>query len=76
MELPAAGSYATGILFLDKDKCLRQESQDLFETAAADLGLKVLAWRDVPKNPNCLGEVAQNSEPHLTQVRKCLDLQG
>ena len=52
LELPAAGSYATGILFLDKDNCLRQESQDLFETAAADLGLKVLAWRDIPKNPN------------------------
>ena len=68
LELPEAGSYATGILFLDKDNGRREKSQKLFETAAADLGLKVLAWREIPKNPNCLGQMAQNSEPYLTQV--------
>ena len=69
MELPEAGSYATGILFFDKDNGRREKSQKLFETAAVDLGLKVLAWREIPKNPNCLGQMAQNSEPYLTQVQ-------
>ena len=69
LELPEAGSYATGILFLDKDNGRREKSQKLFETAAVDLGLKVLAWREIPKNPNCLGQMAQNSEPYLTQVQ-------
>ena len=68
MELPDQGSYATGILFLDPDEKLREESQRLFEAAAAALELKVFAWRDIPKNASCLGPVAQNSEPFLVQV--------
>ena len=68
MELPSAGNYATGILFLDKDEALRQEAQIEFEKEAGELGLKILAWRDVPKDPTCLGSVAQNSEPHMVQV--------
>ena len=68
MELPEQGSYATGILFLDPNEKLRQESQRLFEDAAEALDLKVFAWRDIPKNASCLGPVAQNSEPFLVQV--------
>ena len=68
MELPEQGSYATGILFLDPNEKLREESQRLFEDAAAALDLKVFAWRDIPKNASCLGSVAQNSEPFLVQV--------
>ena len=68
MELPPAGSYATGILFLDQNDTVRDESKNLFEATASELDLKVLAWRDIPKNPKCLGSVAQNSEPFLVQV--------
>ena len=68
MELPAQGSYATGILFLDQDENLREESKTIFENTAETLDLKVFAWRDIPKDPKCLGPVAQNSEPHLVQV--------
>ncbi len=71
MTLPTPGQYATGMLFLDKDsESLRQESKNLFEAGALELGLKVIAWRDVPTNPSCLGEVATGCEPHITQVSK------
>ena len=68
LNLPDPGDYATGILFLDKNEALRQESKHLFEATADELGLKVLAWRDLPKDSSCLGQGAKNSEPHLCQV--------
>lgn len=70
VQLPKAGQYATGILFLDQEEGLRKESQTKFEQGALDLGLKVLGWRDVPKDPSCLGSVALRCEPFISQVRQ------
>ena len=39
MELPAAGSYATGILFLDENTS--KDAEDLFTQLATELELQV-----------------------------------
>ena len=68
IELPPAGGYATGLLFLDQCETKRSESQQKFEEAANELGLSILGWRQVPCNNDTLGEVALKSEPAIYQV--------
>jgi glutamate synthase (NADH) len=64
--LPEFGKYATGIIFMDKNSYL--ESEKDFETLAASLGIKILAWRSVPTDTNAIGNVARKSEPLSRQV--------
>lgn len=66
VKLPEFGEYATGIFYLDKNSQVQAEKE--FETLAANLGIKILAWRDVPVNSNAIGIVARKSEPVSRQV--------
>jgi len=66
LEIPDQGLYATGMIFLDEEN--GQNSRKVFEEIAGETGLKVLLWRDVPTNDKCLGSIAKNSEPVISQV--------
>lgn len=50
-ELPEAGSYAVGIAFLPAEN--PDEAVSRIETIAADEGIDVLGWREVPVAPRC-----------------------
>ena len=39
-----------------------------FASLAKSLDLSVLVWRDPPRDSSCLGSVARNSEPLISQV--------
>lgn len=49
-ELPAAGAYAVGIAFLPEDGT--DEAVSRIETIAAEEGLTILGWREVPVAPD------------------------
>ncbi|XP_051158706.1 uncharacterized protein LOC127280028 [Leptopilina boulardi] len=66
INLPEFGSYATGILFLDKNT--HQETEASFEKLAKECNLRVICWRDVPTNNSCIGQVARKCEPYMRQV--------
>jgi glutamate synthase (NADPH/NADH) large chain len=74
-DLPAAGEYAVGSIFMPKDADAAAHLQDLTERVLSDHGLDVFAWRDVPTDPEPLGETATESEPAVVQcfVRSDLD---
>ncbi|MFY0514114.1 glutamate synthase large subunit [Streptomyces anulatus] len=65
-ELPAASSYAVGIAFLPADDST--EAVRTIEEIAAQEGLKVLGWRDVPVTPALLGNGARATMPTFRQV--------
>ncbi|MEU9898032.1 glutamate synthase large subunit [Streptomyces phaeochromogenes] len=65
-ELPEAGSYAVGIAFLPEDTA--DEAVSRIETIAADEGLTVLGWRDVPTAPELLGATARSTMPLFRQL--------
>ncbi|MGW1749714.1 glutamate synthase large subunit [Streptomyces sp. NPDC002092] len=65
-ELPAAGAYAVGIAFLPEDGTAETVSQ--IETIAADEGLTVLGWREVPVAPELLGATARSTMPAFRQI--------
>jgi len=67
-ELPAAGSYATGIAFLSRDPEQVTASMDGIEKIAASEGLQVLGWREVPVDNSMIGQQAADAEPSFRQV--------
>ncbi|MET9495292.1 glutamate synthase large subunit [Streptomyces sp. NPDC006552] len=65
-DLPAAGSYAVGIAFLPEQGT--QEYVAHIETIAAEEGLTVLGWREVPVAPQMLGATARATMPAFRQL--------
>jgi glutamate synthase (NADPH) large chain len=66
-ELPAPGHYAAGLAFLAADAD-RQAVRAIVSGLAADEGLAVLGWRDVPHDPARCGAGAREVLPGLTQL--------
>ncbi|GAB3962760.1 glutamate synthase large subunit [Streptomyces sparsus] len=67
-ELPEAGGYAVGIGFLPADETENAEAVSKIETLAAEEGLRVLGWRDVPVAPELLGNGARATMPAFRQL--------
>ncbi|MFI0728712.1 glutamate synthase large subunit [Streptomyces sp. NPDC021225] len=65
-ELPEAGSYAVGIAFLPDGEA--DAAADHIERMAAEEGLTVLGWREVPVAPDLLGEAARSVMPTFAQL--------
>ena len=68
VALPPAGEYGAGLVFLPTDVDEAVTIQANFENLAIEEQLQVLAWRDVPVNPEVLGELARAAMPVIKQV--------
>lgn len=67
-ELPNAGEYGVGMVFLPVDPQERIICEGILEKAARQEGLKVLGWRDTPINGNSIGRIARSSQPYIEQI--------
>lgn len=67
-ELPEAGGYAAGLVFLPTDEAKIQGIAAGFAELAKEEGLSVLGWREVPTNPSVLGDLARAAMPVVRQV--------
>ncbi|WP_037906063.1 glutamate synthase large subunit [Actinacidiphila yeochonensis] len=67
-ELPAAGHYAAGLAFLPVQADDRVKAVDAIERIAAEEGLTVLGWREVPVDPSTLGATARSTMPFFSQL--------
>ncbi len=68
IEVPPEGKFGTGILFLPRmageaEKCIRVLTGFLKEE-----GVEVLGFREVPRNPDVLGDISRAAEPAMQQV--------
>ncbi|GAA4784725.1 glutamate synthase large subunit [Actinomycetospora chlora] len=63
-------AYATGLAFLPVDPDDRTKAVSLLERIAAEEGLDVLGWREVPVDPDGadVGSVARSAMPHFAQL--------
>ena len=66
--LPPPGHYAVGALFLPHDEEWRREIMDTYAAVAAQEGMTLLGWRDVPTDNSTLGESVKPTEPVHKQV--------
>ena len=67
-ELPEPREYGVGMVFLPKGVNQHRFCIDILEKEIKRQNLKVLGWREVPVNPEHLGEIAAASEPYIRQV--------
>ena len=67
-ELPPQGSYAVGLAFVPNNDELEQQTYEIVAAAAAEEGLEVLGWRDVPVTPELLGATARAVMPRIRQL--------
>ena len=66
-DLPASGSYATGMAFLPHDPRVAAAAKAEIERIAVEEGLVVLGWRDVPVEPETIGVGARVTMPEFSQ---------
>ncbi|MER7785155.1 glutamate synthase large subunit [Streptomyces albidoflavus] len=65
-DLPEAGAYAVGIAFLPEAGT--EEAAARIDALAAEEGLTVLGWREVPVAPALLGATARATMPAFRQL--------
>ena len=67
-ELPAPTTYAVGTAFLPGDDDHVVATRARIEEIAAEEGLTVLGWREVPIDPSSLGSMALSVMPTFSQL--------
>jgi glutamate synthase (NADPH/NADH) large chain len=70
IELPPAGQFAAGLIFLPKDAAERAHCKRTVEGLIAQYGQKFLGWRQVPVDPDGadIGPTARAGEPVIEQL--------
>src|ERR1700712_116424 len=67
-DLPAKHSYAAGTAFIPGDEEQVRKTRKRIEEIAAEEGLSVLGWREVPTEPSSLGKTALDCMPAFVQL--------
>jgi glutamate synthase (ferredoxin) len=67
-NLPAAGQYGAGLVFLPRDPAQSEACQQLFASIILEEGQQLLGWRDVPTDDSHVGPTARASEPSFRQI--------
>ena len=67
LDIGEARDYGVGMFFFPQDPRSRRQAEKMFEVICAKEGVRFIAWRDVPTNPDILGEKARSSMPYIAQ---------
>lgn len=68
INLPAAGQYAVGNVFLPQAAKNREACEVLFTKIIAEENQTLLGWRDVPVDNSNIAQAARDVEPTMRQV--------
>ena len=67
-ELPEPGAYAAGMAFLPAAESEAEAARVVIEAIAAEEGLRVLGWREVPVHSDIVGATARSTMPSFHQL--------
>ncbi|MCD8296794.1 MAG: glutamate synthase large subunit, partial [Prevotella sp.] len=68
IPVPEKGKYGTGLVFFPKDSKKQHAILSIMIEEIEREGLSLMHLRNVPTNPDCLGETARAVEPDIKQV--------
>jgi glutamate synthase domain-containing protein 2/glutamate synthase domain-containing protein 1/glutamate synthase domain-containing protein 3 len=68
IDLPPAGDYGIGMVFLPQDATLRLRCEEIAVRIVAEEGHRAVGWRDVPVDNTAIGPVARSSAPVIRQL--------
>ncbi|WP_213990954.1 glutamate synthase large subunit [Sodalis sp. dw_96] len=63
-----AKNYAVGMIFLSQDEEEARASRQIMEEELQNETLSIIGWREVPINPDVLGDIALSSLPRIEQI--------
>jgi glutamate synthase (NADPH/NADH) large chain len=67
-ELPMAGEYGAGLVFLPRDSSCRDACIAVLDRALVGVGCAVLGWREIMTDGTTIGRNARSAEPRVMQV--------
>ncbi|AKJ64542.1 Ferredoxin-dependent glutamate synthase 1 [Kiritimatiella glycovorans] len=67
IELPEAGAYGVGMIFMPQDAERAALCRELIEEVTAEEGLECPGWREVPTDASVLGELGRREVPRVEQ---------
>jgi glutamate synthase (NADPH/NADH) large chain len=67
-DLPPRGAYAVGCAFLPDDDVLEATAREQVGRIAAEEGLDVVGWRDVPVEASLLGATSRGTMPRMRHL--------
>ncbi|MEA4889399.1 MAG: glutamate synthase large subunit [Clostridiaceae bacterium] len=68
IQLPPAGQYGVGMVFLPRDDLKRKTCEKQIEEFVRKEGQSVLGWRTPPINESSLGLAARANRPYIRQI--------
>jgi glutamate synthase (NADPH/NADH) large chain len=68
VNLPAAGSYGTGLIFLPQDRSEALLCQEVLSKYIRLEGLELIGYHDADVDNSAPGEIARQTEPFISQV--------
>lgn len=68
IEMPPAQEWGVGMVFLPQDEKEAEEGRKYVEEMVAVESLKTIGWREVPINPDVLGQQAKENQPRIEQI--------
>jgi glutamate synthase (NADPH/NADH) large chain len=68
LDLPRAGSYGAGLVFLPQDPKEREFCKSVFKRIVEEEGQVLLGWRQVPVDDSEIGKTAKETQPVFEQV--------
>ena len=68
IPVPEKGKYGTGLVFLPKEEKAQSEILSIIIEEIEREGLQLMHLRQVPTNPECLGDSALTTEPAIKQI--------
>ncbi len=68
ITLPPAGQYGVGMMFLPQSDASRRACEAAIERTIRYEGLKLIGWRDVPRDNSGLAQAARDREPVIRQI--------
>jgi glutamate synthase domain-containing protein 2/glutamate synthase domain-containing protein 1/glutamate synthase domain-containing protein 3 len=68
LELPEAGRYGVGVMFLPREDDVRAKVEAIVEQTIEEGGQRLIGWRDVPVDHSVPGASSAAVEPRIRQV--------
>ena len=68
LDLPAAGDYGIGMVFLPHDAEQRLRCNEIAVRTVAEEGHRAVGWREVPVVPEAIGPLARETAPIVRQL--------
>lgn len=73
-EIPHEGEFGTGLVFLPRDKAEAKKCEEILVQIINDEGVRLIGFRDVPRDNSTIGEIAREVEPGIRQILVGADL--